>query len=327
MTAKIFCVLSSDINLTAFHVDFDVSLTVSDLKDSIRAEKEIPGSVELTLVRIWNADFGGLTKRELKQSREFLSLRAYGNDPEDGDDAVSPLQTSPGVCQVKDGLSFKVMNSMEQVSVFTASLPAKLYHVLVLIPNKEKVVRDVAVREAREYHTAMAGTGPMDVDGSSTSGSGPEEEAFKQLSSLVPIDNDSDKRNVFTAQECMETFIQPANVLSLEIHGFNGIPDLLYSSEIYDDEKSLGTKMPVDDLLKITTSAVVLIGVSGCGKTRTCYDYARHRWCLYFDCTKDVDLFAMIDLLMAHKRLVKTEASQQAFEALSVKLIKSLISA
>ncbi|KAJ3373473.1 hypothetical protein HDU84_001002, partial [Entophlyctis sp. JEL0112] len=158
MTEKIFCALSSDINLTGFHVDFDVSLTVSDLKDAIRAKKEIPGSVELTLVRIWKADVGGLTKRELKQSREFLSLTAYGNDPEDGDDVVSALQTFPGACQAKDGLTFKVMNSMEQVSVFTASLPAKLYHVLVLIPSKEKVVMDLALREARKYHTAMAGT-------------------------------------------------------------------------------------------------------------------------------------------------------------------------
>ncbi|KAJ3191684.1 hypothetical protein HDU82_003508, partial [Entophlyctis luteolus] len=174
-------------------------------------EGDIPGSVELTLVRIWNADFGGLTKRELKQSREFLSLTAYGNDPEDGDDVVSALQTFPGACQAKDGLTFKVMNSMEQVSVFTASLPAKLYHVLVLIPSKEKVVMDLALGEARKYHTAMAGTGPMDVDGSSTSGSGTVddiivEEAFKQLSSLVRIDGDSDKRNIFTAQESMETF-------------------------------------------------------------------------------------------------------------------------
>ncbi|KAJ3336489.1 hypothetical protein HDU83_009403, partial [Entophlyctis luteolus] len=172
----------------------------------------------------------------------------------------------------------------------------------------------------------------MDVDGSSTSGSESVddiivEEALKQLSSLVLLDGDSDKRNIFTAQESMETFIQPANVLSLEIHGFNGIPDLLYSSEIYDDEKSLGIKMPVDDLLKITTSAVVLIGVSGCGKTRTCFDYARHRWCLYFDCTKDVDLFAMVDVLTARKPLIKTEASQQAFEDFSTKLIKSLIGA
>ncbi|KAJ3344683.1 hypothetical protein HDU83_004941 [Entophlyctis luteolus] len=102
MIAKIFCALSSDINLTAFHVDLDMSLTVSDLKKAIRAKKEIPGSVELTLVRIWKGDVGRLTKRELKQSKEFLSITAYGNGPEDGDDDVSPFRTAPGTCQAKD---------------------------------------------------------------------------------------------------------------------------------------------------------------------------------------------------------------------------------
>ncbi|KAJ3336652.1 hypothetical protein HDU83_009283, partial [Entophlyctis luteolus] len=112
MRSKIFCALSSGSDLTGFHVDFDVSLTVSDLKDAIYAKKmHTLGHLDadaLTLVRIWKADVGGLTIRELKQSREFLGLTAYGNDPEDGDDVVSPLQTSPGVCLMKDGLTFKV---------------------------------------------------------------------------------------------------------------------------------------------------------------------------------------------------------------------------
>ncbi|KAJ3196378.1 hypothetical protein HDU82_001806 [Entophlyctis luteolus] len=130
MTAKVFCALSSDTNLTGFHVDFDVSLTVSDLKDAIRAKKmQDLGHLDadkLTLVRIWKGDVGGLTKRELKQSKEFLSLTAYGDDPEDGDDVVSPLRTAREL----------VMNSMKKVSLFVASLPEELYHVLVLVPNK-----------------------------------------------------------------------------------------------------------------------------------------------------------------------------------------------
>ncbi|KAJ3190633.1 hypothetical protein HDU82_003882, partial [Entophlyctis luteolus] len=138
MTAKIFCALSSDTNLTGFHVDFDVSLTVSDLKDAIRAKKmQDLGHLDadkLTLVRIWNGDVGGLTQRELNQSKEFLSLKTYGDGPEYGDDTVSPLRTAPGACKAKYGFTFKIMNSMKKVSFFFASLPEELFHVLVLVP-------------------------------------------------------------------------------------------------------------------------------------------------------------------------------------------------
>ncbi|KAJ3288383.1 hypothetical protein HDU76_007676 [Blyttiomyces sp. JEL0837] len=84
--------------------------------------------------------------------------------------------------------------------------------------------------------------------------------------------------------------------------------------------------MPVEELLTIGDDTIVLIGVSGCGKTRSCYDYARHHWCLYFDCTKDADIRSMINTLESSKTFgKKTEESQQTFEDLSKKVIKSLI--
>ncbi|KAJ3375578.1 hypothetical protein HDU84_000556, partial [Entophlyctis sp. JEL0112] len=134
MTSKIFCVLSNDTNLTGFHVDFEVSLTVSDLKDAIRAKKDIPGSAELTLVRICKADVGGLTADELERFRDLLLLATYGESPERTNDVDSTFCTAPGACVTKDGLTFKVMNSMKKVSFFTASLPEEVYHVLVLVP-------------------------------------------------------------------------------------------------------------------------------------------------------------------------------------------------
>ncbi|ORY25095.1 hypothetical protein BCR33DRAFT_705851 [Rhizoclosmatium globosum] len=149
-------------------------------------------------------------------------------------------------------------------------------------------------------------------------------EAFEQLTSFVLFDKTN--RNVFTAPETGK-ILQPANVLTLEIQGIDGIPDFLFSHQIYDDESALGITMPVDELLEIESNTIILIGVSGCGKTRTCFDYARHRWCLLFDCTKDIDVFSMIGLLNSHQPLIKTEYSQKEFEHLSEKLIMSLIGA
>ncbi|KAJ3078960.1 hypothetical protein HK100_010555, partial [Physocladia obscura] len=66
----------------------DGSSIVGDLKKAIRAEKGLPGSVELTLVRIYKADVGGLTADELERSAETFSLTAYGEHPERGKDDV-----------------------------------------------------------------------------------------------------------------------------------------------------------------------------------------------------------------------------------------------
>ncbi|KAI9352624.1 hypothetical protein BDR26DRAFT_196928 [Obelidium mucronatum] len=152
--------------------------------------------------------------------------------------------------------------------------------------------------------------------------------ALEQLSALVQPDGGLDEqKNIFNAQESMETVNQPAKVLTLDVHTIGGITDLLYSHQIYVDETALGIKMPVDELLNVTHYTIVLIGVSGCGKTRTCFDYARRRWCLYFDCTKDADILSMFEILRLSEPTIKTDASQNTFEDLSKNLIKALISA
>ncbi|KAJ3095238.1 hypothetical protein HK100_005883, partial [Physocladia obscura] len=91
MTSKIFCVLSNDPNLTAFPVNIDLSLTISDLKDVIGVKKsprlDYLAADELTLVRICKAN--------------PLSLATYGEDPEDGGDGISAFQFAPGACLVR----------------------------------------------------------------------------------------------------------------------------------------------------------------------------------------------------------------------------------
>jgi hypothetical protein len=101
----------------------------------------------------------------------------------------------------------------------------------------------------------------------------------------------------------------------------------LYTEEIYKDEKDIGIEMPIDRLIKIHRKTIILIGVSGCGKTRTCYDLCRHYWGLYFDCIIDIDFDAMITQLSANASVTKTEYSQIEFEYLTQKLIECLIAA
>ncbi|KAJ3080134.1 hypothetical protein HK100_010219, partial [Physocladia obscura] len=111
MTSKMFCVLSNDPKLTAFEVDIDRSTSVSSLKKAIHAERVLHlkgvDAPDLTLVRIFKAGVGGLTKKELTRSKDPFNLTAYCEDPEDEDDAISVFQSAPGFCWAKDGLFFK----------------------------------------------------------------------------------------------------------------------------------------------------------------------------------------------------------------------------
>ncbi|KAJ3236420.1 hypothetical protein HDU81_010803 [Chytriomyces hyalinus] len=146
-------------------------------------------------------------------------------------------------------------------------------------------------------------------------------------SNQTSMEVDLPDENVFSALESMDDLVQSDKVLNLEIKEVEGIPDFLFSKKIYNDEVAIGIKMPVDELLKINESTIILIGVSGCGKTRTCYDYARHHWCLYFDCTMDADIQAMISQLKALRPPIKSKASQAIFEGHSAKLINCLLAA
>ncbi|KAJ3226219.1 hypothetical protein HDU78_010439 [Chytriomyces hyalinus] len=72
--------------------------------------------------------------------------------------------------------------------------------------------------------------------------------------------------------------------------------------------------MPVNDLLKVKERTIILVGVSGCGKTRTCYDFVRYRWCLYYDCAEDVDVLELIRLLERAAPSFKSPQEQAKFE-------------
>lgn len=119
------------------------------------------------------------------------------------------------------------------------------------------------------------------------------EMAIARLKKMIKSDGEG-KENIFKSQESTEDVDLKNRVLKINIKGIDGIPDFLYSEEIYDDEKELKIEIPVDRFRKITHETIVLIGVSGCGKTRTCYDLCRLCWGLYFDCVQDADFNAMI---------------------------------
>ena len=99
------------------------------------------------------------------------------------------------------------------------------------------------------------------------------EEAVESLIQLIQWD--SENKSIFSAQDSMETINLEESILNLNIQGLDGVPNLLYSEEIYYAEKDIGIEMPIDKLVKISNKTIVLIGVSGCGKTRTCYDLCR----------------------------------------------------
>ena len=114
------------------------------------------------------------------------------------------------------------------------------------------------------------------------------------------------EKNIFTAQDSMDKIDPIENgVLNLEVPSVGGLPDLLYSNVVYDTEKKLGIELPVDKLLKIKKNTAVLIGVSGCGKTRSCYDLCRHICGLYFDCSADLYFLNLIVDLKCARVVVK----------------------
>ncbi|KAL5040693.1 hypothetical protein RTP6_007677 [Batrachochytrium dendrobatidis] len=124
---------------------------------------------------------------------------------------------------------------------------------------------------------------------------GPNPEAvYKNLHQLISLD---ENKTVFSTQDSMENIALDQGILNLDIQGIDGVPNFLYSEKIYSDEKEIGIEMPVDRLCKIKGRSIAMIGVSGCGKTRTCYDLCRRSWGLYFDCSIDSDFTAMTEKL------------------------------
>ncbi|KAJ8330558.1 hypothetical protein O5D80_001535 [Batrachochytrium dendrobatidis] len=149
------------------------------------------------------------------------------------------------------------------------------------------------------------------------------EAVYKNLHQLISLD---ENKNVFSTQDSMDIALDQG-ILNLDIQGIDGVPNFLYSEKIYSDEKEIGIEMPVDRLCKIKGRSIAMIGVSGCGKTRTCYDLCRRSWGLYFDCSIDSDFTAMTEKLAQLAPAIKMDTSQPEFERQSKRLIQCLISA
>ncbi|KAJ3078684.1 hypothetical protein HDU99_000433, partial [Rhizoclosmatium hyalinum] len=113
----IFCVLSTNASLTAFHVDIEGSLTVEHLKEAIRVKRRFwlrgLDAADLTLVRVFKGDVGGFTAKELGASKEVMD-QLYAEDEDEGK-AVdsgygyqkSVFGSTSGTCKTYNGLTFK----------------------------------------------------------------------------------------------------------------------------------------------------------------------------------------------------------------------------
>ncbi|ORY47889.1 hypothetical protein BCR33DRAFT_764241 [Rhizoclosmatium globosum] len=147
MATKISCVLSENGALSLSTVSIDsANSTVRDLKHTVCAagspDSNNLDADKLLLIRTYQGDVGGLTTFNIKKLKEALNTTTFGNIPELTTDQCNnscKFSPTPGVCLTFDGLTFKVMNSREKLSFFTASLPDDLHHVLVLIPPKPLV--------------------------------------------------------------------------------------------------------------------------------------------------------------------------------------------
>ncbi|KAJ3228124.1 hypothetical protein HDU81_006299 [Chytriomyces hyalinus] len=227
------------------------------------------------------------------------------------------------------------MNTLEKVKVYLDSIPEKLFHILVVVPAVTGPLRkndmDIDAPTGRKRHR------DDDTVDERTVG-----EAVAQLTALIRIkDANENEPIVLSATESRDAThhsspaatgpIQGAcklgNILKLDIQTRNNVPSFLSAERIFRDERCIGISMPIDKLLKVRAETVVLVGVSGCGKTRTCNDFARHTWCLYFDCAKEFDFLSMIKMLERVVPASKSLESQQAFEDISEKLLLCLLSA
>ncbi|KAJ3232342.1 hypothetical protein HDU78_007196 [Chytriomyces hyalinus] len=142
---RVFCVLANRSELGPFQIDIKSTAVVYDLKKAILAENNNTlGHVDatrLTLVRVFKEGVGGFTTTDIDKWKKLQSRAAYGKDPENAKDEISMFRAIPGAYIQKEGVFFKVMNSIWNVSVFLDSVPDDLYHVLILAPQQTKLRR------------------------------------------------------------------------------------------------------------------------------------------------------------------------------------------
>ncbi|KAJ3387768.1 hypothetical protein HDU80_000104 [Chytriomyces hyalinus] len=148
---RVFCVLANRSDFRPLQIDIKSTAVVYDLKKAILAENiNALGHVDatrLTLVMVFKEGVGGFTTTDIDKWKKLQSRAAYGKDPENAKDEISMFRNTPGACIQKEGVFFKVMNSIRNVSVYLDSVPDDLYYVLILAPRKTKLSRLEALLE------------------------------------------------------------------------------------------------------------------------------------------------------------------------------------
>ena len=90
----------------------------------------------------------------------------------------------------------------------------------------------------------------------------------------------------------------PAGFLRVSRPRFKNISSIehewpLWSDEIMNDIRNIcKVTLPVDTIRRWsrTSMSIVMVGVSGCGKSRTCYDFCRSQFSIYMDWKNHLDL-------------------------------------
>ncbi|ORY47776.1 hypothetical protein BCR33DRAFT_714841 [Rhizoclosmatium globosum] len=138
---RIRCAIGCDPQLATLSVDIDTSIEVEDLKVAIHL-KAAPqlnrwGPQELLLVRVVNADIGGLIKHQLIACMSILHFGTFGAFPEDAieKDELQQFESLQGAFRELSGFHFKAMNSSTVVSEYTQNLTPSLHHIVVLTPS------------------------------------------------------------------------------------------------------------------------------------------------------------------------------------------------
>lgn len=139
-----------------------------------------------------------------------------------------------------------------------------------------------------------------------------------ELKSLVVVGS------AFQAQDSMEK-LKPSDLVNIALDYLEGVPQLLYSEEILNAMAEVKVNLPYIEVLQVKRKIKVLIGVSGCGKSRTCFDIGRFRFVIYFDCFADLDIKELVSRLIILAPKLKTAESQVEFEMHSQRLIKCLL--
>ena len=104
----------------------------------------------------------------------------------------------------------------------------------LIIKSKKDLIQESAERLSIDNE--------MDVDIPST------EEAISSLIDLITSLDD--------AQDSMKAINLDNSVLSLKIFSVDGIPNLLYSEEIYEAEMEIGIKLPIEKLVAVNCKTI-----------------------------------------------------------------------